>query len=825
MKPTKTLLISLLAAFCFMENMSAQNISINTSGAANTTLSMLEVLQLSTTANSAGLYSAHSGAISGTGYGLYVTKTGASTNNTGGYFNASGATTNMAGYFTATGGTNNYAIIVPSGGGRVGIGTITPTAALNVDAGSGDAGPWVTLQGGGAVFGNTGLRFWDLGTAANNENVIEFGHNSTFVSAARIKSLNPSNNATTGGKLYLETASNNTGTFNTNQVVLSNNGNVGIGTATPFQKLDVRGIAMVNGGNLYGSENNYLTTGALNVGDYNRNYGGGSAWNANSAGLLLECLDNTEVAVHDNGTRIASMLYFEGAGTNRLRIGRDMGWGTLSTISMWGNVGVDVLTPFSKLDVNGGVAIGSYAGVAAAPANGLIVSGSLGVGTSNPLADFGEIMEVYGGNLFVKNPANGYAMGFLGIGTTSTGLIFRKDGTRHAGMKWDGRYLQLMEANISCCLSDVWGGTAATTWDIATGYVGISSNTPPYPLTIGQTGNMFGVENTAIFLAKNSAGTYEQYFWPRWNDDIMYMNYGSGGFNIRDNGGFRVMFFTPGANVGVHRSDAAAELHVNSTFFVGDRPVGTNQALEVYAGGGDVHIGSDTQEGDLFVRDMAGTANVHFSGASGNYINSGNLGLGTTSPSAALHVFVPDNTVGQIIQINAASASITSADDFIQFRNSAGTVIGAVEGTITAGQLVYTTFTGSHYTIIDDREGLEANVLLESTGEKFDEGQGQLVKARICTTRQSKAAYGVYGGTNSQGKDLVLSMGTGYIWVANKGQNIEVGDLLISSDVKGCSEKQDDDLMHGYSVAKAQQPILWEPGEVKRLIACIYLGG
>jgi hypothetical protein len=49
-----------------------------------------------------------------------------------------------------------------------------------------------------------------------------------------------------------------------------------------------------------------------------------------------------------------------------------------------GNVGVNTTTPVNNLDVNGAAAIGTYAGVNAAPAGGLIVSGNVGVGTNNP---------------------------------------------------------------------------------------------------------------------------------------------------------------------------------------------------------------------------------------------------------------------------------------------------------------------------------------------------------------------------------------------------------------------------------------------------------
>jgi hypothetical protein len=45
------------------------------------------------------------------------------------------------------------------------------------------------------------------------------------------------------------------------------------------------------------------------------------------------------------------------------------------------SMGIGTATPLSALDVAGGIAVGTYAGTSAAPANGMIVSGSVGIGS------------------------------------------------------------------------------------------------------------------------------------------------------------------------------------------------------------------------------------------------------------------------------------------------------------------------------------------------------------------------------------------------------------------------------------------------------------
>ena len=252
-------------------------------------------------------------------------------------------------------------------------------------------------------------------------------------------------------------------------------------------------------------------------------------------------------------------------------------------------------------------------------------------------------------------------------------------------------------------------------------------------------------------------------------------------------------------------------------------------------------------------------------------IKTSKIGIGQSPAIGKLDILGDDSGTAMVVKINAAQASVTAADTFIDFRSTTGSE-GSIAGTASGGVIAYNTFTGSHYTYIIDKTGLEPNILLEIVDEdiltsdwnneaiKYTEKEklkdvngndlkdaegniltknvekvriikheaspkGQLFKSRICQNKGSKAAVGVYGGTDRENRDLVLSIGTGFMFVANKGVNIAVGDYLISSDVAGCAELQTDDIQRSNTVAKATESITWAQGEAKRLIRVVYLGG
>ena len=85
------------------------------------TTGKLQISDATATDGFSGIQINQTGAVSGTGYGIYATKTGSST-------------TNVGGYFSASGGTSNYGLLVPSG--YVGIGTTAPTQKFELKDGN-----------------------------------------------------------------------------------------------------------------------------------------------------------------------------------------------------------------------------------------------------------------------------------------------------------------------------------------------------------------------------------------------------------------------------------------------------------------------------------------------------------------------------------------------------------------------------------------------------------------------------------------------------------------------------------------------------------------
>jgi len=82
-----------------------------------------------------------------------------------------------------------------------------------------------------------------------------------------------------------------------------------------------------------------------------------------------------------------------------------------------------------------------------------------------------------------------------------------------------------------------------------------------------------------------------------------------------------------------------------------------------------------------------------------------------------------------------------------------------------------------------------------------------------------------YSDINNYTIVIFNAIGEGLINVCGQNGDIEVGDLIVTSDIPGKGMKQSDDLVRNITVAKSREDITFSsPTEVKQ-IACIYLAG
>jgi hypothetical protein len=219
--------------------------------------------------------------------------------------------------------------LVLDGKGNIGMGCIDPQGKLNIRERIGT--PASALKG---------TLLLDHEDAAGGASSIVFrsrvnrGSDYAFI---EFRDKNPLINDYEAALLTIGVRDDNNG-----HIALMPSGNVGVGTTTPSAKLQITGNVCIT--STEGIDNackaNHMAPGSLTIGGVDRNYGGGTNWNSNTAGLLLETLENTEIAIHDMGNRLASFMYYEGA-NNRFTIGRDMGRGAISTVNVQGGLQVN----------------------------------------------------------------------------------------------------------------------------------------------------------------------------------------------------------------------------------------------------------------------------------------------------------------------------------------------------------------------------------------------------------------------------------------------------------------------------------------------------
>jgi hypothetical protein len=187
---------------------------------------------------------------------------------------------------------------------------------------------------------------------------------------------------------------------------------------------------------------------------------------------------------------------------------------------------------------------------------------------------------------------------------------------------------------------------------------------------------------------------------------------------------------------------------------------------------------------------------------------TGHVGIGTTAPAYPLSVEESGGTV--------ASFNRTASDGTIISLMQAGNQEGSIS--VSGSTVSYNAFTGSHYAWT--AQAIEKGTLVTLIGEnQYFHGNKNseiIYGIRPSTLPNDPKTMGAYLGLQESGlpysvdnPHLVMGVGNGVMWVVDKGEDIVIGDYLISSDVAGHAMKENGTYPTAFIVARVAEPVKW----------------
>ena len=397
-------------------------------------------------------------------------------------------------------------------------------------------------------------------------------------------------------------------------------GRVGIGTTSPLSKLDVEGNLAV-GANYSGSTaaptDGMIVQGRVGIGTTSPI----SVLNIDTAGTGWDGLRIT-----DSGTINTELGrdYQNGSGYLRLKNAGDGDSGiflsgktnTDSYINNGGKLGIGTTSPQSKLDVEGNLAVGAnYSGSTAAPTDGMIVEGNVGIGTTSP----GKKLDVNGDALI-----NGHTIGRGNYSEpTNLAIGYQALNSSIDGLKYNTAigYQSLYNANAV-------GSTGGVGNNNGVGYQTLLNNTSGYCNT--------AIGNQALYT--NTSG-HSNIALGQWS---LYYNNGdknvavgrdalkqntSGYSNVAN--GYEALRNTNSGFCNVAIGDSAGNYNMSGDY---NTYLGYNTDTTSTGFNNSTALGTDaliTKSDQIVLGKSSSPPEVYI---------PGNVGIGTTSPSAPLEV-------------------------------------------------------------------------------------------------------------------------------------------------------------------------------------------
>jgi hypothetical protein len=533
-------------------------------------------------------------------------------------------------FISLSSSSGTHPLILQDLGGNVGIGTTGPLSLLNINTTAVNGSPALTISGGTGSGSNVGL--------------LDFYSNSGTTVVTRLQTTR--NGANNSGQLDFHTA--NLGTLGSRMTILPG-GNVGIGTTTPGYLLDVSGTARINAGGLssiIGSTaaywNGFKSNAATGVWGFQQSerafFGvGGNLYNrgfsANAISLFNGSTTAEDVILYNKNSTDAGFLVLKDSG----------------------NVGVGVVAPTYKLDVNGEINATGFringtpisAGGSSQWSDGAnstihYNSGNVGIGTASPIYS----LDVNGGgNGFRAKAATTSSSDAIATFENSSGVqaIVRGNGNVGIGTASPGKKLDIRSAEIR--FGNYTDDTGLTKTDSIsnTFYISRSSGSsegtsigPGYShkamITTGETSSWI-VDTGAMLMLRSLYTTLGNadypYTRPSGNVEFYYKRPGSTASPFTSSTKFYDDTTTLPAYV-----NFKPELGfiLNSTGNVGIGTGAPNYKLDV---NGEINATGIRINGTPI---SGGGGSQWSNGTNSIYYNAGNVGLGTGDPAEKLEV-------------------------------------------------------------------------------------------------------------------------------------------------------------------------------------------
>jgi len=413
--------------------------------------------------------------------------------------------------------------------------------------------------------------------------------------------------------------------------------------------------------------------------------------------------------------------------------------------------------------------------------------GKVGIGTHAPV----EFVHLY------KNTTNGATMKFTSSGGYSTSIGQKSSSSSDRSMQFtsDG----YAGTNLAFRFLTAGASSGYTEALTITGdaYVGIGTNNSAAPLHVYPAGQSPGTEYPLLnfspsfsegFLGISATATHTNAV----GADLRFKGLiyaGASPAVVRD-----VMCLKPTGKVGIGTNTPSAILHVVSNteipLFEGDagRAVNLRDSYALNMQGGATNISWDSYPG--VVRTTGTTGEFRFHSSSGVIsVRVDGSYLPFTGSHDTYHYY-DESDEGKIVYATSDYESDLKTGVYhneINIMQACPTV--SLCNTEKDKRVIGVLATRTLQTEIK-----------EITEEEYQELDNE--SKHSYSRNYSSNTYTTNIETNEYSKGMYNALGEGGIWVSNKNGKFENGDYITSSVISGYGQKQDDDILRNYTVAK-----------------------